>query len=241
MKTIYSFALATTHCFLMLSVNAMAADKPEFSLGGDVVSSYVWRGSQVAGFEGINVQPYASMDYAGFTLGAWASTNFEGDGKEVDFSLGYTLGGLSATLTDYWFGGNYFRYGKETGTHTYEATLSYDFGEKLPLSVSWSTLLYGDDYKEDGSKRYSSYLELNYSTSLSDVDLTFTVGASPWSSNWYHLDAEGDLKSGFQVNNIALTAAKEIKLTESFSLPLFGQVVFNPCQEDVHFVIGLSL
>lgn len=240
MKTLFVKTLSVLALCIFVFASVSAQDKPEFSVGADVVSSYVWRGSKVAGYEGVNLQPSASISYSGLSLGAWGSTNYNGAAKEFDLSLSYGIGNASFMVTDYWFGGNYFRYGKSAGAHTLEGTVSYSLGETLPLSLSWNTLFYGADYKDSGSKRYSTYVELAYETSVSDVDLTFALGASPWTSSWYHFDAEGDMKSGFQINNISLTAAKEIKISDSFSLPLFGQIVVNPCQEDINFVVGFS-
>ena len=240
MKNLFVKLLITSSVSVILCTSAMSQDKPEFSVGADLVSSYVWRGSKVAGYEGMNIQPAASLKYGGFTLGAWGSTNYNGNAKEVDFSLGYGLGNFSFLVTDYWFGGNYFRYSKSDGTHAFEGTIAYSFGETFPLSLSWNTLLYGADYKTDGSKRYSTYVEMAYATSLSDIGLTFAVGASPWTSSWYHFDNDGDLKSGFQVTNVSVKAIKEIKITDSFSLPLFGQIIANPCAEDLNFVVGVT-
>jgi hypothetical protein len=47
------------------------------------------------------------------------------------------------------------------------------------------------------------------------------VGLVPWASDYYSA-------SGFSVTNLSLRAAKDIKITDSFSLPLFGQLVANP-------------
>ena len=225
-----------------------AQEKPEFSLKTDIVSANVWRGSLTTGFDGANIQPDATLSYAGFSLDLWSSVNFSGTAKECDFLLGYTTGALSFLITDYWWGGPYFRYGKGAGTHTFEGSVACSLGETFPLSLSWNTLFYGNDYKADGSKQYSTYVEATYEThlgrgdgSLSDVGLTFSVGVSPWTSTWYHCDPEGNMKSGFQVVNVALIAAKELKITDLYSLPVFGKIVVNPSQEDINFVVGFSL
>ena len=45
---------------------------------------------------------------------------------------------------------------------------------------------------------------------------------------------------GFAVTSLSLTASKEIAITDKFSLPVFGQVTFNPAKEDVFLVFGFS-
>ena len=52
---------------------------------------------------------------------------------------------------------------------------------------------------------------------------------------------EGDVNSGFAVTNVALKATKDIKITDSFSLPIFTQAIWNPRMEDAHLVLGISL
>lgn len=58
-----------------------AADKKKVKIGGgaDIVSSYIWRGSFNAG---ASVQPTVEMNVAGFTLSAWGSVDFGGNGKK---------------------------------------------------------------------------------------------------------------------------------------------------------------
>ena len=51
----------------------------------------------------------------------------------------------------------------------------------------------------------------------------------------------GDVNSGFAVMNVALKAMKDIKITNSFSLPIFTQAIWNPRMEDAHLVLGISL
>ena len=41
--------------------------------------------------------------------------------------------------------------------------------------------------------------------------------------------------------NLSLRADKDIKITDSFSIPVFGQVVANPCTEKAYLVFGFTL
>ena len=130
-----------------------AQDKVEASVGADIVSSYIWRGQDLGG---VSLQPSASIAYKGFSLEAWGSvgiekTNADGyDAKELDLILGYSTGGFSISITDYWFntGAGYFHYGAHNTAHLYEAQLGYDFG---PVAVNWYTNFAGaDGVKENG-------------------------------------------------------------------------------------------
>lgn len=40
---------------------------------------------------------------------------------------------------------------------------------------------------------------------------------------------------------LSLSATKAIKVTDSFSLPLFGQLVANPASQHFYFIFGFSV
>ncbi|MDR0799524.1 MAG: hypothetical protein LBN18_07190 [Dysgonamonadaceae bacterium] len=212
----------------------------EFSVGADLVSSYVWRGSLGAG---TSIQPAASLEYNGLTVGAWGSVDIASAGtKEVDFFAGYSACGASFTITDYWWNGEgvqkYFNYDShnELG-HRFEASVGYTLPvEKFPLSLKWNTFFTGyDNYtvKEGELKRsYSTYIEATYPFSVKEIGLEAALGLTPW---------EGLYASEFSVINLSLKAKKDIKITDSFSLPVFGQIITNPRSEDIFFVFGITL
>ena len=47
--------------------------------------------------------------------------------------------------------------------------------------------------------------------------------------------------TGFAVTNLSLRATKDIKVTDSFSIPIFGQVTGNPCSQKAYLVLGFTL
>lgn len=232
------------------------AHAQEFTVQGDFVSSYVWRGMYQTG---ISVQPTLGFGVGNFSLTAWGSTDFDGvtavnaanefetgyPGKEFDLTAAYKFGetGLVLSVTDYWWAGqgakNYFHYESRETSHFFEGGLAYTLPcEKFPLSLAWYTMFGGADKKinDDGEveQNYSSYVELNYPFAVKGVDLNATCGIVPYKSSLY-------MTNGFAVTNIALKASKEIKITDSFSLPIFTQVIWNPCVEDTHIVFGITL
>ena len=210
----------------------MAQDKVEASVGADLVSGYIWRGQDLGG---VSVQPSLEISYKGFSLGAWGSVGFESsDTKEFDLTLGYSTGGFSISVTDYWFNtqvpsNKYFKYGAHSTAHVFEAQVGYDFG---PLALSWNTYFAGDDYtKENGDRAYSTYVGISAPFKLGGLDWSAEVGLTPW---------EGAYANKFNVTNLTLKAEKEIKFTNSFSLPTFAQVTFNPHTQGAYFVFGVS-
>ena len=216
---------------MAMPFTAKAQDKVEASAGVDLVSGYVWRGQDLGG---VSLQPSASIAYKGFSLGAWGSVGIESsDTKEFDLILGYSTGGFSVSVTDYWFNGGpgYFHYGARNTAHVFEGQIGYDFGL---LAINWYTNFAGaDGVNKEGDRAYSSYLSLVAPFSLGGLDWTAEIGATPWATDFYG-------SNGFAVCDVSLGANKEIKITDSFSLPLFVKATWNPRTEGAYFVAGLS-
>lgn len=222
---------------LVMSMTTLAQDEIETTVAADVVSSYIWRGQDLGSAA---VQPTLGVGYKGLSLTAWGSYGLvnTADAKEFDLTLAYTTGGFNIGVTDYWFDrggldpeGRYFKYDAHGTNHVFEGNIGYDFG---PLSLQWFTNFTGNDYKADGKRAYSSYVEVAVPFKLSDIKWTATAGAVPFESVQYGT-------SGFAVTNLALKATKEIKVTDTFSIPVFGQVVGNPCSQKAYLVFGFTL
>ena len=228
-----------------MSMTAIAQDeiesesKIETTISGDIVSSYIWRGQDLGN---VSLQPTLGIGYKGLSLTAWGSvglTNSD-DTKEFDLTLAYTTGGFNIGITDYWFNAGldpdnrYFMYNAHSTNHVFEANIGYDFGF---ASLQWYTNFAGNDgTNKSGKRAYSSYFEVNVPFKLATVDWTATAGAVPYATTFYN-----EWTSGFSVTNLALRATKEIKITDSFSIPIFGQVVANPRTQKAYLVLGFTL
>ena len=232
MKKIVLLALG-----LVAGATTHAQDTVETTISGDVVSSYIWRGLDAGS---VSLQPTLGIGYKGLSLSAWGSVGLTNpdDLKEFDLTLAYTTGGFNIGITDYWFSagaepeGRYFKYDANATNHIFEATIGYDFGF---ASLQWYTNFAGNDgVNKDGKRAYSSYVEANVPFKLATVDWTATAGAVPYATYFYGTD-------GFAVTNLALKATKDIKVTDSFSIPIFGQVVANPCSQKAYLVLGFTL
>ena len=228
---------------VLLPAAAAAQDKVEASVGADLVSGYIWRGQELGD---VSIQPSASVSWKGLSLTAWGSASWGREyAKEFDLTLGYTVKGFSVSLTDYSFSkgsnfktgeaidGKYFHFGSWSTLHVYEAQVGYDFGF---LAVNWYTNIGGNDgLKSNGKRAYSSYLSLSAPFSWAGLDWNATVGATPWETSFYNGGS-----NGFAVSEVSLQAAKSIRITERYSLPLFAKVIWNPAMERGFFVAGMS-
>ena len=45
----------------------------------------------------------------------------------------------------------------------------------------------------------------------------------------------------FNIVNLGISATKDIKITEKYSLPISTSVILNPNNEQIHFVFAISL
>ncbi len=195
---------------LFVSVGNLKAQ--EWDTGLDIYSSYVWRGAKFG--SGPAFQPWVEFSAGGFSLGAWGSVNASIDeAYEMDLYLGYDFDfGLSVAVTDYYFGGDYF----DGAMHFIEPAISFEAGS---FSLTAAYML-GEDVSD-------TYLELGYSVGA--VDLFVGAGDGAYTKD-----------GGFMLCNVGIGTSKEIKLTDSFSLPLSGSVILNPSTEAFFVVVGIS-
>jgi hypothetical protein len=229
--------LIITAILFTAAVTAKAQDALETTIGTDLVSHYVWRGQDLGG---VSVQPTLGLAYKGLSLSAWGSAGLSNpaDTREFDLTLAYTIGGFNIGVTDYWFNAGldplnrYFAYAADCTNHVFEANIGYDFGF---ASLQWYTNFAGNDGLTPAEKRaYSSYVEVSVPFVLGGVDWTAAAGAVPFATDFYGVE-------GFGVVNVALTASKDIRITDSFSIPVFAQVAANPYSKNAFFVFGITL
>ncbi len=219
------------------STTLTSDEGPQVSISGDIVSNYIWRGQELGS---VSLQPMLGVEYRGLNLSAWSNVGLSdpADGKEIDLTLAYSIGGLNIGITDYWTEvggdakGRYFKYDAHSTNHIFEANVGYDFGV---ASLQWFTNFAGNDgVNNDGDRAYSSYMEVAVPFKFSSIDWTATAGAVPFATDYYGAN-------GFAVTNLSLRADKAIKVTDAFSIPVFAEVVANPCSQKAYLVLGVTL
>lgn len=207
----------------------------EFSLGADVVSRYVWRGTDFG--ESASIQPSLAFSKGGFEIGTWASyaVNPESAGaNEHDLWIGYSIASESGTFslgaTDYYFpnaGVEFFDFSDDGGAHQIEPYVSYSGPETFPISL-WASIFAHNEPDN------SVYLEASYPFSLDGTDLGLTVGVVPMESAFYGT-------TGAAIVNLGLSASRSIPFSDSFSLPISVSYILNPDMETSFLVFGVSL
>lgn len=226
--------------------NDSAKTENPISISCDLMSRYVWRGTDFGGSP--SIQPGIEYSKFGFALGAWGAyaTNLPGI-QEADLYLSYTFKEMfSLTITDYYFPDEltdykYFDYDDKTTGHILETSLSFNGTENLPLSLMVATNVWGADatkINDDGTTgnlQFSTYAEASYSFKHFDLfvgcNLT-AVDRAKGESGFY-----GDYMG---IVNLGLTTTKEIEVTQKFSLPLTVSLITNPQAQKIYLVAGFS-
>ena len=221
---------------LMTSVtSAPAEDLVDVNVGVDLVSRYIWRGTDYGNSP--SIQPALSVSSHGFELGAWAAYAFSAsssDTDEIDFWAGYQWAaesgaGFGLIVTDYTFPNAGLKFG-DSEAHTIEVGASVTGPETFPLTASG----YVNVRNDDGN---NTYFQLDYPLNAGTVELGFFVGAAGGSAEnpgYYGTET-------FHLINVGVSAMREIEVSGSFSLPLTGWAIYNPLTETAYIVVGVSL
>lgn len=224
-----------------------------FDFGADLMSRYVWRGTQFGG-NSPSLQPNISVGFAGIEFGAWGAYSLGGlnTDQEFDLYLSYTfLNDLfSLTVTDYYLPDestdyNYVKFNKDETGHLLEGTVSFNGTENLPFRLLAAFNFYGNDaikLNTDGSKKgiqYSNYIEVGYAFKVNNIECDAFIGGTLNNPD-ADMNEVGFYGTGSGIVNLGLTASKEIELSEKFSLPVTASVITNPQAEHVFFVFGFS-
>jgi hypothetical protein len=201
---------------MIAMVTTMGVKAQEITAKADVVSSYVWRGTKYAG---VSVQPSVTYANGSFAIGAWGSTDLAGATLEMDLFATYAFDfGLTLGLTDYYYPGSSYFAG---ASHGLEANLAYAIGD-LSLAANYIP------FAGAGTIGNDLYFEAGYAFK------SFSVFAGA-GNGWHTAD------NSFKFCNVGIKTTKEIKITDTFSLPLTGSVILNPDRKEFYIVAGISL
>jgi len=200
------------------------------SVSVDLFSHYIWRGQDYG--QTPSLEPGLSATWKDFTLGYWGAYRIAGSGvHETDFYIEKAIGPVTFSVWDYWsysdsISNNYFDYNKNSTSHLFEAMVSISGGEKLPFNFVGSYLFYGADPTK------SLYFELQYLHSFGSVETQVFAG----------FQAKGEYYApNAAFVNVGCNAAKSIKITKSWSLPVNLSFIVNPDSKKAYLVAGITL
>lgn len=226
----------------------------ETTVGADIVSHYIWRGQDLAGF---SIQPSASVGWKGLSLTAAGSASLDRDDyQEIDLTLGYKLGHFNIGVSDYWCTGidtenRYMYYDVNYGAHKFEGNLGFTCKY---FSLQGYCIFWGNDFKLDGSRAYSTYIELGVPFKFGSLDWLVTAGMTPMESagQWEEQTRMTELGE-HEVNvrvwdyaegpaccHAAIRCTKELNLG-SMRMPVFAEMNMNPYLSKANLIFGVSI
>ena len=221
LAAIVGFISMISVSFSAIAQDAVAPASP-FSVGADFYSNYVWRGTTFG--TGPAFQPSIKYTKGVFSAGIWGSFDAAGY-KEVDPFITIALPiGLSFGVTDYYYCGKLSELSDTAGSHAFEANLGFTKGG-FSLSANYIFNKAGGAASVGEDK----YFQLGYAFKNCNI----FIGAG---DGWHTKDPDK-----FAICNIGLGTSKTIKLTDSFSIPVTGQIIVNPDKEQLMFVVGFTL
>ena len=214
--------------FFAVVLSFTTTDLKAQDFGADVVSSYVWRGTQFG--TGPAVQPWFTLPEitSGLELGVWGSFPLSDDGGEhasgqtyeLDLYASYDFGPFALTITNYTFP-------TSTGAYDPASYELFDGDMEVTASASLGAIGLTVGYFTDLEALY-----VEAGTTVAGMDLAIGYGS----------DGDGAFYAGGDSGlvNVSLGGSKDIKITDDYSLPLFGSFIYNPDAEAAFMVVGMS-
>ena len=206
---------------LYVQARAQEVQETKFNVNVDLYSNYIWRGSKLG--TGPAVQPSVKFSGGGLTIGVWGS--FDANGyTEADPYFSFTFPfGLSLGMTDYYIPDlPLFETSAASGSHALEMNGSFTKGG---FSISANIIL--NEAGGIASAGGDKYFQIGYAFR----NINIFAGAG---DGWHTINGD------FNICNIGAGTSKEIRITDNFSIPVMGQIIFNPDREKLFVVAGFS-
>lgn len=214
----------------------------------NVANNHLWRGMEVA--DGLVFTTDVSItdknEY--FCIGFWGGTNTNGTYKEFNHYVSFNYRNLSLSIWDiYNFSPGatynnreYFNYNAHSTGRFIDATVSYHLGYKFPLSIHWSTILFGRDRNVNNtSNKYSTFVYAEYPIFRNDewkveagIGGAFALSEDIDNSHFYG-DSPGIVHATMKINRTIVF--------KEFKFPIYACLMWNPQKNNAFFQIGIQL
>lgn len=218
-----------------------------------VANNHLWRGIEVS--DGLVMTSSLGVhDRKGYVkVGVWNGTNVTGKYKELNFFAEFTVQRFRLAFWDtYNFSTDadynnkeFFNYKSHSTGRFLDCILSYNFGRRFPLTLTWSTILFGRDrydlYSAGSRQRYSTYVAAEYRcldrqhwTIDASVGGTFTLADKAGDRSTFYSSRPG-------VIDIRATVTYDIRITDRYNIPVSSTVMFNPVENRAYFQIAAKV
>jgi len=238
----------------MVVVEVVDDSKLTATVDADILTRYFWRGQEKCG---LAAQPEVRLSWRGLSLSLEGSTGLHNDDhQEIDLGLSYQLGPVNIGVFDYWQTGldtedRYFFYDSKEGAHQFEGNIGFTCRY---FSLQGYCVFGGRDFKFNGDRAYSTYVELTVPFRLGGLDWQMTAGMTP-------MESAGDWKTVTKMTVIgerevsirdydyadgAACCSATLRCTKNLNvgivrLPVFAEINTNPYLKKANLLFGLSI
>lgn len=244
MKSVFTKQIVSITAMLLLTLGSFA--NPH--MDATIATNHLWRGGEVA--SGVVVTSSLSITDSKkrFQGGFWGGMNTVGEYKEFNNFVSYTYDRLSFALWDtYNFSTfatynneEFFNYDPSTTGRFLDATLKYRCGDKFPLLMSWSTILFGRDRNSDNTEnRYSTFCYVEYPfynknewSAEGGMGVAFSLNPEQSRANFYGTE------SGIVHITLKVTNRVQIK---GYTLPISILTMWNPQSDKAYFQLAAQI
>lgn len=222
------------------SINGQQSDTLHAHIKIDFVNRHLWRGMRQNTTPA--VQPTVCIEKGRVSSGFWASYSLGTENvQEIDLYITYKYRSISFSIYDYYnpidtlgWKGDFLEFSNGRTRHTLDGILTIDATEAFPLSLTFSTMFYGFDKNTLTHKNfYSTYIEADYEIfKKSHSKIKLHLGVTPFKSYY---------ASRASIVNTGVTVIRDVRISQNFSIPVKGSLIFNPYLEQIYVLAALSL
>jgi hypothetical protein len=196
-------------------------------------SLYIWRGFKVSDAPISDVDLHYKSKDGSFQAGFWGGASLNGNYKEFDYYVSYTKKGFTLSVWDInnfsdFPNANLFNYNNGSTSHFIDAGIAYKFDFKLPLTLSWNTIVAGrDTYVKANGKRanaYSNYVQVDQVLWQDEENSSLHVFVGGGFAFGREKNFYGDHPN---IVNSGLTYNKDLVLFK-YHLPVAATAMFSP-------------
>lgn len=218
-----------------------------------IANNHLWRGIEVSDglvmCTSVGVHDKKELVKVGF----WNGSNVTGKYKEFNFFAEFKAQRFKLAFWDtYNFSPDadynnkeFFNYNGRTTGRFLDCIASYNFGRKFPLTLTWSTIIFGRDrydlYKPGAKNRYSTYVAAEYrcldkANWIVDASVggTFALSHRDGDRSTFYSSKPG-------IIDVRATVTRMVKITDIYQIPIHATAMFNPVENHAYFQIGAQI
>lgn len=216
-----------------------------FDFNLSLKNMHLWRGLHVTNSPVTTADINYTSKNGFFKAGLWGGRSFTGEYTEYDYYVSFMHKGFTLAIWDINNTSDFpdvgiFNYDRTETSHFIDVSLAYSF-KKIPLNLSWATVVQGRDYyyddNGDSKNAFTNYVEASYIfLDKNDWSLAGFVGGSFSFLNEAHF--YGDHPN---VSNVGVIYNKEVTILKEYTLPVSATASWNPLQEYGAIQVAVNL